>query len=86
MIEDLDISKTGIGNDHQSMQLLGELIKSDKKLRMISLQRLGLSEVAAYHLIDPLSNALNIEVLNFDNNNLGPIFVQNLINKLIAYK
>ena len=54
-IEDLDISKTGIGNDHQSMQLLGELIKSDKKLRLIGLQRLGLSEVAAYHLIDPLS-------------------------------
>ena len=85
-IEDLDISKTGIGNDHQSMQLLGELVKSNKRLRMISLQRLGLSEVAAYHLIDPLSQALNIEVLNFDNNNLGPIFAQNLINKLMAYK
>jgi len=47
---------------------------------------LGLSEVAAYHLIDPLSQALNIEVLNLDNNNLGPIFVQNLVNKLTAYK
>ena len=53
---------------------------------MISLQRLGLSKDTAYHLIDPLSQALNIEVLNFDNNNLDPNFVQNLISKLIAYK
>lgn len=85
-IEDLDISRTSGGNGHQSMQLLGELIKSNKNLRALGLQRLGLSEVAAYHLIDPLSSALNVEALNFNHNNLGPIFVQNLVNRLATSK
>ena len=85
-IEDLDISRTGGGNGHQSMQLLGELIKSNKNLRALGLQRLGLSEVSAYHLIEPLSSALNVEALNFNHNNLGPIFVQNLVNRLTTSK
>lgn len=86
-VEELDISQTGIGNDHICMQLLGELIQKNPNLKSIGLQSLGLSEkVAAYHLIDPLSKALNIESLNFQNNNLGPIFVQNLVEKLISNK
>lgn len=69
------------------MQLLGELIQKNPSLKSIGLQNLGLSEkVAAYHLIEPLSKALNIESLNFQNNNLGPIFVQNLVDKLVTNK
>jgi hypothetical protein len=69
------------------MQLLGELIQTNPKIRSIGLQGLALSEkVAAYHLIDPLSRSLNIETLNFDDNNLGHVFVQNLVEKLISNK
>ena len=50
------------------------------------MQKLGLSDVAAYHLVDPLSTALHIEELIFDFNNLGPVFIQNLVNKLIENK
>lgn len=69
------------------MQLLGELIISNSNMRSIGLQGLALSEkVAACHLIDPLSRSLNIETLNFDDNNLGNVFVQNLVEKLISNK
>jgi hypothetical protein len=47
---------------------------------------LALSEVATYPIIVPLSSALNVEALQFDYNNLGPIFVQNLVDKLVANK
>jgi hypothetical protein len=36
-IEDLDISQTGINNDNQTMQLIGELIKTNKNLRALGL-------------------------------------------------
>mgnify|MGYP002633200924 CR=1 FL=1 len=86
-IEDLDLSKTGIGSDIVCMQLLGELIISNSNMKSIGLQGLALSEkVAAYHLIDPLSKSLHIESLNFDNNNLGNVFIQNLVDKLISNK
>ena len=43
-IEDVDISKTGATNDNSSMQLLGELIESNKSLRGLNLQRLALTD------------------------------------------
>jgi hypothetical protein len=33
-----------------------------------------------------LSQSLNIETLNFDQNNIGSIFIVNLVNKLIQNK
>ena len=60
-IEDLDLSQTGIGADHLSLQLLGDLIKSNPNLRSIGLQRLGMTEVVAHHIVEPLSTALNVE-------------------------
>lgn len=61
------------------MQLLGELIKSNKNLRALGLQSLGLTEVAAQHLVEPISQSLNIEAINLNNNKIGPIFVKNLV-------
>jgi outer membrane protein assembly factor BamA len=62
-IEDLDVSKTGASNDQQCMQLLGELIQSNRSLRSLNLQKLALTEVATYPIIAPLSSALNVESL-----------------------
>jgi Ran GTPase-activating protein (RanGAP) involved in mRNA processing and transport len=85
-IEDLDLSKTGINNDLKSMVLLAELIQTNKKLRSLGLQRIGLNEGSAYPLVDALSSSLNVETLSFDFNNLGSIFVRNLVDRLISNK
>jgi len=74
-IEDIDISKTGINNDKNCLALIGDIIKSNKSLRSLNLQRLSLTEVAAYSLVEPLSQSLNVETLHFDYNNLGSTFV-----------
>lgn len=85
-IEDVDISKTGATNDQNVMSLLGDLIMSNRSLKSLDLQKLALTEVSAYPLILPLSSSLNVEALQFDYNNLGPSFIQNLVEKLVANK
>ena len=39
-----------------------------------------------YPLVEPLSQSLNIENVHLDFNNLGPTFVQSLVEKLISNK
>lgn len=68
------------------MVLLAELIQNNKNMRSISMQRINLTEVSAFPLVESLSNSLNIESLNFDFNNLGPTFIRNLVDRLISNK
>lgn len=85
-IEYLNLSQTGINNDPSCMQLIGSLISSNYQLKKIVLQKIGLSDIAALHLADPLSTALHIEELDLDYNNIGPVFIEKLVNKLVENK
>ena len=82
-IEDLDISMTGINNDYQTLQLIGELIQTNKSLKSLNMKSLGLTDQSCLILVDPLEQSLNMQTLNFDSNNLGAVFIQSLVNKYI---
>lgn len=74
-IEDFNISRTGVNNDQQTMILLADLITKNKSLRSLYLQRLNLTDTSLYHLIEPLSQSLNLETINLDFNDVGSNFL-----------
>ena len=81
-IQDLDISKTGVNNDAQVMNLVAEMITKNKNLRTLNLQRLALNDSTIMALVEPLSQSLNVENLFLDYNNLGDTFIFSLVEKL----
>ena len=85
-IEDFNLSRTGVNNDQQTMILLADLIAKNKSLRSLYMQRLNLTDTSLYHLIDPLSQSLNLETLNLDFNDVGSNFISNYVTKLLTNK
>lgn len=83
-IECLEISKTGMGSDVDCVRLIGQMISSNKNLRALGLQAIGLTDATAHYLIEPLGMALHVEAINFNNNRISSIFVQQFVAKLLA--
>ena len=83
-IECLEISKTGMGSDVDCVRLIGEMIRTNKNLRALGLQGIGLTDATAHQLVDPMGASLHIEAVNFNHNRISNMFVQNLVSKLMA--
>ena len=85
-LEDLDISKSNLRNDLTCCKELGILIQVNSKIRQLVIIKAQLNDSSAYHLIQPLSASMNVEIIKLDFNLLGPVFVERLVKSLLNNK
>ena len=78
-IEELDLSKC---NFEGRFKELSEMIMSNKKLRSLSIQKVGLTDSQAQVLVQPIADSINLETLKFDFNQLGSVFVERLCQRI----
>ncbi len=62
---------------------LADLINSNTNLRSLSLQRVQMNDTQALVLVQPIAESINLEVLKFDYNSLGSVFIEKLTQKML---
>ena len=78
-IQDLDVSKCNFDGKFKE---IGDLIASNKNLKQLSLQKVGLSDTLAQVLVQPIAEAMNLETLKIDYNMIGSVFMERLCHKI----
>ena len=60
------------------------MIKSNKQLRSLGIQKVALNDSQAGMLVQPIVDSMNLEILKFDYNNIGGDFLENLCATMIS--